>query len=352
MEEIISEEEIIPQTLKDRCPECKSTNLIHDYDTGEIICKDCGLVTNEQMMAKGPEWRAYTKEEKESRSRVGAPESYTVHDKGLATQVGGGSFGVDYDAFGRKLSRETRQQMWRLRRRQAHTRVQASKDKNLVQALQELDRLSDKLGIPKNVQENAAIIYRKALDKGMTRGRCIDSIIAAALLFACRKTETPRTLKEIAKASLIDKKEIARCYRLLFTTFEIKILPPDAVKAVSKIAEKIGISGKSQGRAVEIIREAKEKKYKQGDPMAFAAGALYIACRENNERKEPEKYFSGPITQDDIAKAAQVTEVTVRNQYKKIKKFLDIELPSTKKRARKSLSFYFSLLLTNFAYLL
>jgi transcription initiation factor TFIIB len=45
--------------------------------------RDCGLVLYEQMMDKGPEWRAFTQEEKASRSRVGVPTSYSVHDKGL-----------------------------------------------------------------------------------------------------------------------------------------------------------------------------------------------------------------------------------------------------------------------------
>ena len=63
-------------------------------------------------MDKGPEWRAFTQEEKASRSRVGVPTSYSVHDKGLSTAIGR----VDRDAFGRKLPLSTRLQMWRLRK--------------------------------------------------------------------------------------------------------------------------------------------------------------------------------------------------------------------------------------------
>ncbi len=44
--------------LVDKCPECGSKNLVHDYDTGETVCGDCGLVLYEQMLDKGPEWRA------------------------------------------------------------------------------------------------------------------------------------------------------------------------------------------------------------------------------------------------------------------------------------------------------
>ncbi|MCD6446274.1 transcription initiation factor IIB [Candidatus Bathyarchaeota archaeon] len=300
--------------LIDRCPECGSTNLIHDYDTGETICGDCGLVISEQMMDKGPEWRAFTQEEKASRSRVGIPTSYSVHDKGLSTAISQ----VDRDAFGRKLPLSTRLQMWRLRKWQIRSRVHSSIDRNLAQAMAELDRLSDKVYIPPSVKEKAAVIYRKALDKGLVRGRSIAAIAAAALYAACRGSGTPRTLREIAEASLVDKKDVARCYRLLLRELGVQMPIADPLTYVSKIAEKTGISGRTQGLAIQILREARKKRAAAGkDPMGLAAAALYIACLQNNEKK----------TQKDIAEAAGVTEVTVRNRYKTLKEQLKLKIP-------------------------
>ncbi len=298
----------------DKCPECGSTNLIHDYDTGETICGGCGLVLREQMMDKGPEWRAFTQEEKASRSRVGIPTSYSVHDKGLSTAIGR----VDRDAFGRKLPLSTRLQMWRLRKWQIRSRVHSSVDRNLAQAMAELDRLSDKIYAPEPVKEKAAVIYRKALDKGLVRGRSIAAIAAASLYAACRTSETPRTLREVAEASLVDKKDVARCYRLLLRELDIRMPIADPLTYVSKIAESTGISGPTQGLAIKILREAKRKRAASGkDPMGLAAAALYIACLQNNEKK----------TQKDIAEAAGVTEVTVRNRYKSLRRNLKLKLP-------------------------
>ena len=304
----------VRQRLVDKCPECGSSNLIHDYDTGETVCGDCGLVVYEQMMDKGPEWRAFTQEEKASRSRVGVPTSYSVHDKGLSTAISQ----VDRDAFGRKLPLSTRLQMWRLRKWQIRSRVHSSIDRNLAQAMAELDRLSDKVFIPQPVKEKAAVTYRKALDKGLVRGRSIAAIAAAALYAACRVTGTPRTLREIAEASLVDKKDVARCYRLLLRELDVHMPIADPLTYVSKIAERTGISGKTQGLAIQILRIARKKRAAAGkDPMGLAAAALYIACLQNNEKK----------TQKDIAEAAGVTEVTVRNRYKTLKKQLNLELP-------------------------
>ena len=302
------------QHLTEKCPECASKNLIHDYDTGETICGACGLVLYEQMLDKGPEWRAFTQEENASRSRVGTPTSYSVHDKGLSTAISQ----VDRDAFGRKLPLATRLQMWRLRKWQIRSRVHSSVDRNLAQAMAELDRLSDKVYIPRPIKEKAAVIYRKALDKNLVRGRSIAAIAAAALYAACRGSGTPRTLREIAEASLVDKKDVARCYRLLLRELDVHMPIADPLTYVSKIAEKNGISGKAQGAAIAILREARRKRAAAGkDPMGLAAAALYIACMQHNEKK----------TQKDIAEAAGVTEVTIRNRYKALKKQLNLELP-------------------------
>lgn len=302
------------QRITEKCPECGSTNLIHDYDTGETVCGGCGLVLREQMMDKGPEWRAFTQEEKQSRSRVGVPASYSVHDKGLSTAIGR----LDRDAFGRKLPLSTRLQMWRLRKWQIRSRVHSSVDRNLAQAMAELDRLSDKAYIPGPVKEKAAVIYRKALDKGLVRGRSIAAIAAAALYAACRVTGTPRTLREIAEASFVDKKDVARCYRLLLRELKVRMPIADPLTYISKIAERTGISGQTQGLAIKILHEAKRKRAAAGkDPMGLAAAALYIACLQNKEKK----------TQKDIAEAAGVTEVTVRNRYKSLKRQIGLEIP-------------------------
>ncbi len=302
------------QTLPDKCPECASVNLIHDYDTGETVCSDCGLVLYGQMMDKGPEWRAFTREEKVSRSRVGMPTSYSVHDKGLSTAISQ----IDRDSFGRKLPLSTRLLMWRLRKWQIRSRAHSSVDRNLAQAMAELDRLSGKVYIPRPIKEKAAVIYRKALDKGLVRGRSIAAIMAAAIYAACRGGGTPRALHEIAEASPVGKKDVARCYRLLLRDLDIHMSNPDPLTYVSRIAERTGISGKAQGIAVRILREAREKRAVAGkDPMGLAAAALYVACLQNNETK----------TQKDIAEAAGVTEVTVRNRYKLLKRQLKLEVP-------------------------
>jgi transcription initiation factor TFIIB len=314
-EEDIEEVRSAPQLiLVDKCPECNSTNLISDPDTGEVICGNCGLVIQESIMDKGPEWRAFTQEEKESRSRVGIPTSFSVHDKGLSTAIDK----IDRDALGRKIPLNARLQMWRLRKWQIRSRVHSSIDRNLAQAMTEIDRLSDKLAIPSAVKERAAVMYRKALDQGLVRGRSIAAIAAASLYAACRITGTPRNLKEISEASLVGRKDVARCYRLLLRELNLTMPIADPVIYISKISERAGIPGHVQTLALKILNEAKRNRVSAGkDPVGLAAAALYIASYLSGEKK----------TQKEIADAAGVTEVTVRNRYKTLKRQLHLEIP-------------------------
>ena len=185
----------------------------------------------------------------------------------------------------------------------------------------ELERLSSKIDISPPIKEKAALLYRKALDKGLVRGRSINAVAAAALYAACRKSGSPKTLREISKVSLVSKKDVSRCYRLLLQELDFHIPISDPMTYLSRIAEKTGISGRTQGAATAILRMARQKRVSTGkDPVGLAAAALYIACLQNSEKE----------TQRNIAEAAGVTEVTVRNRYKDLTKKLHLVTPDRK----------------------
>jgi transcription initiation factor TFIIB len=244
--------------------------------------------------------------------RSGPPSSLTKFDKGLST-----TFQLYRDSYGRSLSTMERLNIMRLQKWNIRARVHSSAERNLSQATNELTRLSDELHIPEDVEENAARIYRKALDKGLIRGRSIPSIAAASLYAACRLTRIPRSLNAIVEASTRNRKEISRCYRLLQRELEIKMPVDDPAKYVSKIASQSGLSQKTQNTAMELLQKAKKIKADVGkSPAGMAAAALYTVSIMKGER----------ITQKELAKAAEVTEVTVRNRYKRLVKDLGLSI--------------------------
>jgi transcription initiation factor TFIIB len=298
----------------DICPECNSILIIDDSDFGEKICSSCGLVLVEKILAEDPEWRAFTLDEQYSKSRVGPPLKLTIHDKGLSTVIGN----YRKDIFGKSLSTNTITKMNRLNKLQVRSSYNSSIDRNLNHALTELDRFCDLLHIPITVKERAAFLYRRALDKRLVRGRSIPAIMAACLYTACREVAIPRTLNEFSEKTTLRRKEIARSYRLILIELNLQMPTPNAQDRVPKIAANADISEKIQHTAIDILRQAARCKSTAGkDPTGLAAAALYIASYLNNEKR----------TQQIIAKAAKVTEVTIRNRYKELTKTLNIESP-------------------------
>ena len=275
--------------------------MVVDTAGGELFCSNCGYVVKEKIAELGPEWRAFSSEEKDERAHTGMPSSLAMHDMGLATVIGS----IDRDASGKSLPASMKATIERLRTWDGRTQIHESVDRNRRQAFSELDRLVDKLKVNDAVVEKAAYIYRKALERGLIRGRSISAMIAAALYAACRDTETPRTLKDISAISNIRKKELARCYRILFRELDLRMPVVDPAKCVSRIASKAGLQERTKRRALEILRRADETRTSAGkDPMGLAAAALYVACVLENDTK----------TQKDVAEAASVTEVTIRNR--------------------------------------
>ena len=214
-----------------KCPACSDTKMVTDQTTGELFCGKCGFVVTEQITDTTPEWRSFSKEGGADPTRTGAPTSLTMHDRGLSTVIGA----VNKDATGKPLSANMKSSIERLRTWDSRSQAHTSSDRNLRQALNEMSKLKDKLALTDVVIEKAAYIYRKALEKKLVRGRSIQGLVAACLYASCRNTETPRTLQDIANGMNIRKKDIARCYRLIFRELELKMPVVDPVKGVSRI---------------------------------------------------------------------------------------------------------------------
>ncbi|MGI9567657.1 MAG: transcription initiation factor IIB [Nitrosopumilus sp.] len=294
---------MVTVNVDSKCARCGKNSLLTDEVTGEQFCEKCGFVINEKSQESGPEWRSFQRDGGSDPARAGAPSSLLMHDMGLSTIINP----LNKDASGKPLSTSMKSTIERLRTWDSRSQVHEPVDRNLRQALSELTRLKDKIAISANVLEKAAYIYRKALEKKLVRGRSISAMIAASLYAACRDTETPRTLKDVADASNVKRKDIARCYRLLHHELDLKMPVVDSIQCIARISSKLSITEKTKRYAIKVLKDAQERKESAGkDPMGLAASALYLSCVNNG----------ASITQRDIAEAAGVTEVTIRNRYK------------------------------------
>jgi transcription initiation factor TFIIB len=283
------------------CPEC-SGRLVVDDEHGETICTECGLVVEEDSVDRGPEWRAFDAQEKDEKSRVGAPTTNMMHDKGLSTNIDW----RDKDAYGNALGAKQRKKMQRLRKWNERFRTRDSKERNLKQALGEIDRMASALGLPENVRETASVIYRRALDENLLPGRSIEGVSTASVYAAARQAGVPRSLDEITDVSRVEKSEIARTYRYVVRELGLEVKPADPESYVPRFASSLELSEESEMRARQLLQNAKEQGVHSGkSPVGLAAAAVYAAALLTNEK----------TTQAAVSEVADISEVTIRNRY-------------------------------------
>ncbi len=296
------------------CPDCASRNLYNNTEKGELACRDCGLIIEERMIDFSQEWRDF-EDDGRSKRRTGAPTTQTSYDQGLGTEIGTTS---DYYKLGKDKDKFFRLRKWQYR-------ISTAIERNLKVALAELKRVSSFLKLPHQVEEEAARIYRQAVQKGLVRGRSMESVVAGALYAACRRHEVPRTLDEMGEASGIEKKEIGRTYRFITRELKISIRPSNPSDYIPRFASALKLSPETQSKSVKILEMARDVELTSGrGPTGIAAAALYVASLIHGEKR----------TQREVADVAGVTEVTIRNRYKELIQRLDLteEVEKHKKR--------------------
>jgi transcription initiation factor TFIIB len=225
-----------------------------------------------------------------------------MHDKGLSTSIGRGN----RDAHGNRLSSQKRQQIQRLRTWNERFRTRDARERNLKQALGEINRMASALGLPESVRETASVIYRRALGEDLLPGRSIEGVATAALYAAARMADTPRSLDELARVSRVDKDEIARTYRYVSRELGLEVEPADPTISLPRFVSELGLSDQLERCARELLTAGREQgRFSGNSPVGLAAAAIYAASIRTGE----------PVTQRAIASVSDITEVTIRNRY-------------------------------------
>jgi len=296
----------------DVCPECGNKNIIMDKDSGEYVCGRCGIIVGE-IFDRGREWRTFNLDEYRRRSRTGPEITNLIPDKGLSSVIGR----TNKDYYGKYLTLEQQRKIKRLKN--LDNKIKISKNRNLPIALDKINEVCTKAHLPKIVAEEASVIYRKCLEKGLQRGRTIEDLAISSVYYAIRiNPHVHMSKEELEEISKIDKKTIARNYRLISKNLRMK--PP--VQTVRDVLPRIfgkleNDLGPYTRKTTEIIAryldtEFDIKKIVFGKKSSSIASAIiYISNQLMNN-------LDDPITQSCIASASHVTEVTLRNRYSEL----------------------------------
>ena len=285
----------------DVCPECGCEEIIKDYIQAELICSNCGLVISDHMIQFKTR-RAFSPEERKDREHTGSPLSSILPDYGLSTCIDKSN---PEGASSKEIQKFNRIRKWNTRMDWHH--------RNLSIATNEIRRICSHLELPSRVSDRSATLYRKVYKLNLLKGRSIKSMVCTCVYIACREHKIPRTLSEICGLSSENKKTIRRCYKIVLQNLKLKVPNLKANELIAKMSSSLKITKDIENRALEIIRLAKQSKNLTGkDPKGIAAAALYLACLEMNNRR----------SQSEVAKVAEITEVTLRNRYKELLKII------------------------------
>ena len=275
----------------------KNASIITDEVRGEIFCSNCGLVIADRIMDSGNGNPVYSKEDYLSKTTTQGQSKLYFHDKGLSTKIGK----HDQDFLGKAISGKMKLKFNRLRVWDSRAKRNYS-ERTLARGFANLRGLKDNLGLPDPVCEKAALIFRKALERDLIRGRSIEMVMSTAVYVACRETNTPRTIDDIAKAENISKKNISRTFRHLVKNMSLNYKPLDPKGLVNGISTSIGLSEKTKRRAILFLDEAKKERIGVGKkPAGLASAAIYLAGTLNGEK----------VSYVKIAKKAKTSTVTI-----------------------------------------
>ncbi len=260
-------------TEAESCPYCNVGRLVPDSLTGVITCSNCGAFYKNEILVK---------------NNTGNIEN------GLSGTT----------AF-------------RFKKWQNRIRVSNATERNLAFALSELDRISMASGLPRQVRESASGIYRKAVTRGLVRGRSIELLSAASVYAACRIVEMPRTIDEISEAAGVEKKSLGRTYKFLSKNLRLDLPPAKPQDYVQRYCTKLNLNEEVWNSALDILQNATDQGLLSGlGPAGVAAAAVYIASQKCND----------PKSQREVSEAVGISEVTLRSRLKELKEGLGIEI--------------------------
>jgi len=288
---------------------CSDSILVTDFETGEVICQNCGRVLQDRISNDRKDNNAFTNSE--YASHFGSKSSLRFHDMGLATIIGK----FNRDSTGKPVEYKMRPAMKRMRFWDSRSHIKNSSERNLRVALSMMEKLKEKLCLSDAIIERSAYIYRKAVRAGLIRGRSINGMVGACVYVACREMDVTRTIVDISNNLQGNRSTLAKNYRILFQNLRLTVSVPDPIRCIIKIANNLDIPENTKREAIHIFDILKERKLIAGKkPNSVAAAVIYMAGIKTGVN----------LSQQKISKVAGITGVTIRNRCKEYKKHVEL----------------------------
>jgi transcription initiation factor TFIIB len=289
----ISKRETIRKGQIRNCPECKSTSFVEYREGGySTVCMDCGFVVSAK-----PAERCFAKTNADLHKQNRLTRICREQPKSLVK--------------GKKES--ISENLAVVLEKWKSIKIADSTEKNLALGLQSLAEIAINLFLSKTALEKACTIYKRIIERELTKGRSMITLASATMYMACKECGIARTIDDIASLSNISAKEISRSFKLLARELAVSVLPAKPIEHIVRISAKLTLREETIKIANTILKEIEKMKLLSGkNPAGIAAAAVYISSLIAGELK----------TQREIAEVTRVTETTIRNRCRDLKNLL------------------------------
>ena len=287
-------------TYRLMCTQCRNAhpNLVEEFSSGDLVCGDCGTVVGDRIIDTRSEWRTFASDSgggghPDDPSRVGGPSNPLLDRAHLETAI---SVKDGYSGASKELGRL-----------QGKTAYRAG-ERNLLAAFKTIGVMCERIGLPRVIADRAKQLYKLVEDEKLTKGKVNDGVIAACIYVACRQEKVPRTFKEISALTLVSKKDIGRCYKLIAPLLETRVSSVSMDDFMARFCSHLNLGMDVQRLSVAILKRVAELGVAAGkSPTSIAAAGLFMTCQLlPHARKSPK----------DIAFISGVSEITIKNTYK------------------------------------
>ena len=269
------------------CNRCKAKNsIINDYENGEMVCNQCGLVYEERIIDDEYEKRTFQDESGDNQIQRVGPPSNPVYDN----ECGGTNLMI---------------------RENGKTKIikSYSKSSKIQKSFSRIQHFLSQAQVFQSMIEQTKEIYAKISEKEKMQGRRINDIIIGIYYYVCRKNDTAKTIKEISNMFNITERKIKKAINSIKYYFE----EPKTENQLNSI-EKNYIETFLEGDinrynlkmlTYEIISNFNNNGILEGKtPKTIAGLSLYLSCKLFNDNLyENNNFYSMFSSRNTLKKA-------------------------------------------------
>jgi len=278
-----------------KCPECKSKLLVKREDERCIVCTECGFVISNDTAR-------LVKEENQSGEGERQLEPIILFSEKS-------TFNENNNDFDMKIVNTL--ENWK------RVKTSDSGEKNLAIVLQQTTQIARDLSLPAAVLEKAVLIYKRVIEKNLTRGRSSKVMIATVIYLSCEQNHIGVTIKDLANLLRLSPKKIIRNCRLVTRELDFSTPILSVEDRLNEISKRIKLSNLTKENALKIVNVVEPIKSLIGkDPSAIACGALYLGAFLSKER----------VKQRTLSEVSRSNESTIRKRIRDLEKNLYFEI--------------------------